>query len=74
MLELARSPQNREELRFLYADTAISRTIVATSGIPADRIAALRRTFDATMEDAAFLAQVAETRMDITPMPGEKAR
>jgi tripartite-type tricarboxylate transporter receptor subunit TctC len=74
MLELARSPQDREVLRFLSADTAISRTIVATPGIPAERIAALRRAFDATMKDPAFLADAAKTKMDITPMPGEKAR
>lgn len=74
MMELARSPQDREVLRFLSADTSISRTIVATPGIPSDRIAALRRAFDATMKDPVFLADAAKTRMDITPMSGEKAR
>lgn len=74
MLELARSPQDREVLRFLSADTAISRTIVATPGIPAERVAALRRAFEATMKDAAFLADAAKTQMDISPMSGEAAR
>jgi tripartite-type tricarboxylate transporter receptor subunit TctC len=74
MFELARSPQDREVLRFLSADVAISRAIVATPGIPPDRVAALRRAFEATMKDAAFLAEAAKSGMDISPTTGEAAR
>ena len=74
MFELARSPGDREVLRFLSADTAISRAIVATPGIPADRVAALRKAFEATMKDAAFLADAAKTGIDISPTTGDAAR
>ncbi len=74
MFELARSPQDREVLRFLSADTAISRAIVATPGIPADRVAALRRAFEATMKDPVFLADAAKAGIDISPTTGEAAR
>jgi tripartite-type tricarboxylate transporter receptor subunit TctC len=74
MLELARSPQDREVLRFLSADTAISRAIVATPGIPADRVAALRKAFEATMKDPVFLADADKSRIDISPTSAEQAR
>jgi hypothetical protein len=74
MYELARSPLDREVLRFLSADTAISRTIVATPGIPPERIAALQKAFDATVKDPVFLAEAQKLRMDIAPTTGEEAR
>ena len=74
MFELARSPQDREVLRFLSADTAISRAIVATPGVPADRVAALRKAFEATMKDPVFLADAAKAGIDISPTSGEAAR
>ncbi len=74
MFELARSAEDAQVLRFLSADTAISRTIVATPGIPADRVAALRRAFEATMKDAAFVAEAGKSGIDLSPTTGEEAR
>ena len=74
MLELARSPKDREILRFLSADTAISRAIVATPGIPPERVAALRKAFEATMKDPAFIADATKAGMDLSPTTGEEAR
>lgn len=74
MFELARSPQDAAVLRFLSSDVAISRAIVGTPGIPADRVAALRKAFDATMKDTAFLADAAKAGIDIAPTTGEQAR
>jgi tripartite-type tricarboxylate transporter receptor subunit TctC len=74
MFELARSPLDREVLRFLSADTAISRTIVATPGIPPERVAALRKAFDATMKDQQFLVEAAKAGIEISPTTGEAAR
>jgi len=34
----------------------------------------LRRAFDATMKDKAFLAEAAEAKMDIVPSTGEVAQ
>ena len=74
MFELGRGAESQAVLRFLSADTAISRTIVATPGIPADRVSALRKAFDATMSDKAFLADADKSRIDITPSTGDQAR
>jgi hypothetical protein len=38
--------------------------------MPAERIALLRRAFDATMRDAAFRAEIATMRLDFEPLAG----
>ena len=71
MLELARNPADRELLTFLSADTAISRAFVTAPGAPPERVAALRKAFDATMKDPEFQGEAARTRMEITAASGE---
>ena len=39
--------------------------------MPADRLAALRAAFDATMKDPQFLADVEKTKLTVSPMTGE---
>jgi tripartite-type tricarboxylate transporter receptor subunit TctC len=73
MIELAKN-EDRAVLEFLSADIPISRAYVTTPGTPPDRVAALRRAFDATMKDPAFLADAAKANVDISPSTGEEAQ
>ena len=43
-----------------------------TPGVPPERLAALRRAFDATMKDPEFLADAAKTKLTVGPMTGEE--
>ena len=45
--------------------------MLTNRGVPADRIAALRAAFDATMKDKAFLADAKKVHVDVNPMRGE---
>jgi tripartite-type tricarboxylate transporter receptor subunit TctC len=74
LFELAGNDSDRQVLTFLSADTAIARALVATPDTPADRVAALRRAFDATMQDPQFLAEAEKAQMDVSPMTGEDAQ
>jgi len=74
MIELARNDEDRAVLEFLSADIPISRAYVTTPGTPAERVAALRRAFEATMKDPAFLAEAAKSNIDISPSSGEDAQ
>jgi tripartite-type tricarboxylate transporter receptor subunit TctC len=74
MSELATNPEDRDVLTFLSADTAFSRSLVTTPGTPPDRVAALRRAFDATMKDPDFLAEAEKAKIDISPNTGEEAQ
>jgi len=40
--------------------------------VPADRVEALRRAFDATMKDPQFLADAQRLQLDIDPLTGEQ--
>ncbi len=74
MTELAPNEEDRRVLAFFSASIAIARSVVTTPGTPADRVEALRRAFDATMKDPAFLAEAAKATLDISPLSGEAAQ
>ena len=40
----------------------------APPGVPTERVAVLRRAFDATLEDAEFLADAAKAQLEIEPL------
>lgn len=71
MVDLARSDFDREVLRFLSADTEIARAVVTTPGVPADRLAALRKAFDDAMKHPPLLEEAGKLQMDISWLGGE---
>ncbi len=74
LFELARNEADRQVLHFLSVDVPLSRAYVTTPDVPTERLAALRRAFNATMKDPAFLAEAAKSRIDISPSTGEEAQ
>ncbi len=70
--ELATNDADRELLRLLSAPTRIGRPIFTTPGTPPERVAALRKAFDAMVSDPAFLEQAKKERFDIDPVSGEE--
>jgi tripartite-type tricarboxylate transporter receptor subunit TctC len=68
--DLARNADERQAIEFLYAGQGIGRPFVAPPGLPPDRLAMLRKAFDATMKDAEFLAEIETTRLEFEPLPG----
>jgi tripartite-type tricarboxylate transporter receptor subunit TctC len=73
-IELAKTDEDKAVMTFLSADIPISRAYVTTPGVPADRVTALRRAFDATMKDPQFIAEAAKLHMDMSPSTGEEAQ
>jgi tripartite-type tricarboxylate transporter receptor subunit TctC len=72
VLELARNDEERAILRAVMNATEIGTAFFTTPGVPADRVTALRRAFDATMKDPDFLAEAARTKLTVGPLPGEE--
>jgi tripartite-type tricarboxylate transporter receptor subunit TctC len=70
-VDLARNDEERAILRAIMNATEIGSAFFSTPGVPADRLAALRRAFDATMTDPDFIAEVERTRLGLSPMTGE---
>ncbi len=63
----------RKIVRLLLADSEVGRPFIASRAVPKDRIAILRRAFDATMKDKDFLAEAAKLRLPVQPKTGEEA-
>jgi tripartite-type tricarboxylate transporter receptor subunit TctC len=74
MLELARNDPDRAAMRMLFARTEYGRPYFLPSDVPAERVTALRRAFDATMRDAGFIADVARLGLEVDPMTGEEVQ
>lgn len=70
--DLAKNPEEQEIYDFVSKAISISRPISTTAGVPAQRVTLLRRAFDATMRDTAFLEEAEKLGMDISPMTGEE--
>ena len=70
--ELGRNPEEQQILKIVANATEVGKMIMATPGMPADRVEALRRAFDATMKDPEFVAEVQANRVELGPMPGEE--
>ena len=49
----------------------MGRPLATTPDAPPDRVAALRKAFDATMKDPAFVAEAEKMQAEIDPMSGE---
>jgi tripartite-type tricarboxylate transporter receptor subunit TctC len=74
MLELAKSQADRQAMTMLFARTEYGRPYFLPPDVPAARVAALRRAFDATMKDPAFIAEAAKLQFDIDPLTGEQVQ
>jgi tripartite-type tricarboxylate transporter receptor subunit TctC len=74
MIERAASDADRAAMRMLFARTEYGRPYFLPPDVPAERVQALRRAFDATMKDAGFIADVARLQLDVDPMTGEEVQ
>jgi tripartite-type tricarboxylate transporter receptor subunit TctC len=70
--ELASNPEQQAIFDFLSKAVVIARPIVSNPGVPPERIAALRRAFDATLADPAFLEDAGKQNLEIGARGGEE--
>lgn len=59
-LDLAKSEEDKQIMRLVFGNHDIARPFVAPPGIPAERVAALRKAFTDTLKDPMFLAEAKE--------------
>jgi tripartite-type tricarboxylate transporter receptor subunit TctC len=71
MLELAKSEADRQAMAMLFARTEYGRPYFLPPDVPAERVTALRRAFDATMKDPAFVAEAGKLQFEVDPLTGE---
>jgi hypothetical protein len=68
--DLVRDAGERKIYDFLTAPERLGRLFMVAGAVPAGRVAALRAAFDAMVADPQFLAEAAQLRLLVTPMPG----
>ena len=67
-LDRAKDDEQRQVLRLLIAGQYVGRPFFTSPDIAAERKAALRTAFDATMKDPQFLADAAKLDLEISPI------
>jgi tripartite-type tricarboxylate transporter receptor subunit TctC len=72
IMDLAKNDADRAALELIYARQEFGRPFVAPPNVPADRVAALRAAFIATMADPDFLADAKKQDLEIAPIGGER--
>jgi hypothetical protein len=67
-LELVTDPESRQVLELILLRQEAGRPFAAPPGVPGDRLAALRRGFDATLQDPEFRTDAERVQLEIDPM------
>jgi hypothetical protein len=70
-IDFATSPENRKIMELVYSSETFGRPYMLAPGVPADRVAALRKAFLETMKDPALLADAQRIGLAIDPISGE---
>jgi tripartite-type tricarboxylate transporter receptor subunit TctC len=72
IMDYAKTDIDKQALELIFTPTAFAWPLVAGPGVPAARIAELRKAFDATMKDPEFLADAKKLELEIEPVSGEE--
>jgi hypothetical protein len=72
VLDLAKTDADRQALLLGLARLEFGRPFFLPPNVPAARVEALRRAFDATMTDKDFLADAEKLKLDVDPLTGEQ--
>ncbi len=62
---------NKPLLVYMSKAVTVGRPVGVAPGVPAERVAALRRAFEATLRDPEFIAEAKQQNAEIRPMSGE---
>ena len=71
-LDVAKTDADRQALNLAIARLEFGRPFFMPPNVPADRVAAVRRAFDATMKDKEFLADAEKLKIEVDALSGEQ--
>ena len=72
VMDLAKTEEQTKILKLVFVRQALGRPFAAPPGVPADRLAILRKAFMDTMVDKEFLVEADKAQLEITPVAGEE--
>jgi tripartite-type tricarboxylate transporter receptor subunit TctC len=72
VVDLASSPEDRTLIELLFFPQEMGRPFMMPPDTPKNLVTTIRRAFDATMKDPAFLAEAEKSLFDVDPLSGEE--
>ena len=66
-VSFAKTAEDRQIIELLTSRNVLGRPYAAPEGVPADRLAALRNSFMATMKDPAYIAEMEKLKLAMVP-------
>ena len=72
VLDLAQTDADRQALQLALARLEFGRPFFLPPNVPPARVEAIRRAFDATMKDPAYLAEADKLKIEVDPLTGEQ--
>jgi hypothetical protein len=72
VIDLARDDEQRQILELFSQAEKVGRSFTAPPEVSPERVAQLRAAFAAMLRDPAFLADVAQMKVELSPLPGEQ--
>ena len=73
LMEKYKTPDAGKRLaRVVLAAGEFGRPMIASPGIPSDRVKVLREAFNKTTKDPEFIAETKKRKFDLEPVPGEE--
>lgn len=70
--DFARNDADRRLLEIFFLPQVMGRPYFLPDGVPAERVAALRKAFDDTVKDPAMAADFKRLKLELSPVPGEE--
>ncbi len=70
--ELAKTDEQRQVLKLIFARQVMGRPFLAPPGIPQDRVEALRKAFMDALNDKNLLAEADKAQLEINPVAGDR--
>ena len=70
ILEQAKTPEQKQSLDLALARLEFGRPFFMPPNVPAERVNAIRRAFDATMKDPEFVAEAKARGQEVNPVSG----
>jgi tripartite-type tricarboxylate transporter receptor subunit TctC len=72
MTDLAKTDEQRQVLKLISSPIGLGRPYLTPPDLPAERVALLRKAFQDTMRDKAFLEDAAKMQFDVDPVSAEE--
>ncbi len=70
----AKTDEQRQIMELYYGQLVFGRPFVLPPDVPAERVTALRRAFDATMKDKALVTEAAKAQINVDAVTGEEVQ